>query len=186
MNMLAESGRKACTRCGEVKPLEGYHRDNRRRDGRTSECSACRRSRDAIIYAENPDVARARAAAYRAANPAQNANRMRAYYAANLETERARGRAWHAENPHSAWEAYYRRRAQKYGFDPVVEHFTRDDLIARYGDACAHCGGPFEQLDHYPVPVSQGGAHTLENARPSCADCNRKSWQVAGDAQQAV
>lgn len=32
---------KRCTQCGEVKPLEQYARNVRKRDGRRSECKAC-------------------------------------------------------------------------------------------------------------------------------------------------
>lgn len=32
---------KPCVRCGDTKPLEDFHRDNRRRDGRGSYCKSC-------------------------------------------------------------------------------------------------------------------------------------------------
>ena len=51
-------------------------------------------------------------------------------------------------------------------------------LVARYGDACFHCGGDFEELDHFPIPVSQGGPHALDNCRPSCTPCNQRSWKA--------
>lgn len=76
-------------------------------------------------------------------------------------------------NAHIYWEDRYRRRAQKFGFEPVIESFTRAELVERWGDACVHCGGPFDELDHALVPVARGGSHTLENCRPSCARCNR-------------
>ncbi|WP_446666800.1 HNH endonuclease [Flexivirga sp. B27] len=80
--------------------------------------------------------------------------------------------------PHEAWEHSYRARAHRYGFEPIVESFTRDELIEAYGAHCWHCtAGAFEELDHYPVPVSRGGAHRLDNVRPSCLKCNRASWR---------
>ena len=79
-------------------------------------------------------------------------------------------------NPNKWWESYYRERSLKAGFLPVVVSFTREDLIERHGSVCVHCGGPFEELDHYPVPVSQGGSHDLDNCVPSCATCNRQTW----------
>ena len=79
---------------------------------------------------------------------------------------------YRAAKPQSNWESEYRRRCREYGFVPVVNSFTRTELIDRWGNACVHCGGPFEQLDHYPVPVVHGGAHTLENCKPVCAPCN--------------
>ncbi|WP_193043168.1 HNH endonuclease [Mycolicibacterium baixiangningiae] len=95
------------------------------------------------------------------------------------ETRAKYHRAYPAANPHIGWESMYRQRARQSGFEPVIETFTRADVIARYGDACAHCGGPFDELDHYPVPVRHRGPHTLENVRPSCTPCSRRSWREA-------
>lgn len=32
---------KTCTKCGEVKPLDGFHRDSKKQDGRFSHCKEC-------------------------------------------------------------------------------------------------------------------------------------------------
>jgi hypothetical protein len=73
----------------------------------------------------------------------------------------------------------YIRRCRKYGHRPVVEHFTAQQLVERYGDACYHCAvGAFECLDHL-VCVRVGGPHTLDNTVPCCRECNqRKRWAV--------
>lgn len=89
-------------------------------------------------------------------------------------------RTYQAENMHLWWESDYATRAKRAGFEPVVESFTKDELIARWGDSCFHCGGPFEELDHWPVPISRGGHHSLESTRPSCQQCNAKSWRPNG------
>lgn len=158
---------KACTKCGAVKPLDGFHRDKRSRDGHISQCKEC---------------ALERARQWRESSPEGTAYQAN-YYRLNSERLKAQSRAWRAanpgrqrerrgEHPESQWEWFYRDRARRYGFVPVVESFTRAELIARYGDVCAHCGGPFEHLDHFPVPVALGGAHSLNNCRPSCKACN--------------
>ena len=74
-------------------------------------------------------------------------------------------------------QRYYQRSCQLYGLEPVVEQFSRKDVVQRYSDRCAHCtAGDFECLDHF-VPVAAGGPHTLDNARPSCRSCNSfKYW----------
>lgn len=115
---------------------------------------------------------KARAAAYRAENEDRIRESRRRYYAENREQTIERTRKYYSENPHVYWESWYRRRAKRYGTEPVVEPFTREELVERYGDKCAHCGGPFEELDHFPVAIVHGGAHTLENCKPSCAACN--------------
>lgn len=32
---------KKCSKCGEIKPLEEYHKDKRATDGRRSACAKC-------------------------------------------------------------------------------------------------------------------------------------------------
>ena len=167
MNMLAESGRKACTKCGEDKALSAYPIDNSKRGGRHTICKSCRSARNVEYYAERREYH----AEYHAAHSARISERKAQYRVAK---------------PHVTWEAAYRRRALAKDVEPKVESFTKDQLIARWGDACAHCGGGWTEVDHYPIPIAQGGAHSLDNCRPSCSPCNRKSWKVAGDAQQAV
>lgn len=39
------------------------------------------------------------------------------------------------------------------------------------GKACEYCGGPCETTDHV-VPLSRGGANTLDNLVPACLWCN--------------
>lgn len=179
---------KVCTRCGETKPLDDFAPEKRVKDGKSARCRECIRE----VWNENRDKNSAAQKAYRDRNPEKMRDKARAYYAANKhkqkETRKAyrdQRREWmkdylvayYAENTHKKWEGKYRNRARKYGLEPVVESFTKDELIARYGDACFHCGGPFEQLDHWPLAVVRGGPHVLENCRPSCAECNRISWR---------
>lgn len=33
---------KTCTKCGETKPLDGFHRDSSRKDGRDNRCRPCK------------------------------------------------------------------------------------------------------------------------------------------------
>lgn len=83
-------------------------------------------------------------------------------------------------HPEPHWEATYRNRVTGYGFIPKVEPFTLEDLASTYGLRCFHCEeGSFDQLDHYPTPVCEGGAHSLANVRPSCQSCNSKGGSVA-------
>lgn len=83
-------------------------------------------------------------------------------------------------HPEPHWEATYRNRVAGYGFIPDVEPFTLEDLVCMYGGSCFHCeAGSFEQLDHYPTPVCEGGSHSLANVRPSCLPCNLKGGGAA-------
>ena len=151
---------KTCTKCGEEKPLDQFYRHKRRPDGRDSKCATCTRAATAAWVAQN----RERSLAY-----------LREYHAEHRKEASAQKRRRRIEAPHVHWAGEYAKRSRAYGFTPVIERFTRDDLFARYGDACVHCGGPFEELDHYPIPVSRGGVHSLDNCVPSCRTCNRRA-----------
>jgi len=157
---------KTCPGCARVLDLDQFHRDRTRKDGRRAHCRECQAARKAAYRAAHAEKVRARNAAYRAANP---------------EKVRARLAAWKAENPDKVraghWVSLYRSRARRYGIPVRVETFTVADVVATHGDRCHQCGGPFDELDHYPIPVRDGGAHTLANVRPSCTPCNRGRTQ---------
>lgn len=133
---------------------------------------------------ENLDVIRERDRAWRAANIDKKREMDRAYYRVNADQIKARMR-----ERGSHWAGGYRTRCRALGLDPVVEDFTKPDVIERYGDSCFYCDtGAFEQLDHY-VPVKDGGPHTLDNVRPSCANCNLAKSDLDPDewlAEQAA
>lgn len=152
------------------------------------------KERKAARYVRDREQILASQAAWRAANPERVKEIKAKDYAANRDrylAQHARYRRENAEQinarrravPHPQWESRYRRRMREFGYEPVVETFTRDELIDRHGDACVHCGGPFEHLDHYPVPVALGGAHSLDNCVPSCEACNVRASRSIGDAR---
>lgn len=62
-----------------------------------------------------------------------------------------------------------RRRAAKSKGN--FDYFSIEDIINVYGNKCFYCDGDFEHVDHF-IPLSKGGDHSLENVRPSCAQCN--------------
>lgn len=138
---------KTCTICGETKPLDDFSRNKQAADGRQSQCKTCMSEYAAKYHARNREAIRARRAKHRTANP------------------------------HRVWAGNARQRARQQGHDITVEPFTHEDLTKMYGNACWHCGGEFEELDHYPIPISRGGHHVIENCKPSCKPCNRKSWK---------
>ena len=187
---------KTCTGCRETKELNAYHRNKSRSDGRSHRCKSCVKAYQAewrerpevqahkaewtTEYESRPEVKEHRAK-YRA-RPEVKARQ--AEYEARAETKARRaeyGAEHKANHPHIGWESYYRQRARAYGFDyliPSLQSFTREDLIWLHGDRCYHCGGDWDQLDHWPLAISQGGMHALFNAVPSCANCNQRSWRT--------
>lgn len=185
---------KTCTKCGETKPLDEFAIRRQSADGRSPKCRDCKSQYDAAYRAANKQrisdrnaeyrrLNRERIASYLDANKEQIATRHHLWREANREQVAARMAEWRAanrahlrqyaiDNAHFGWAARYRRRCAHAGLEPVVEHFTRADVVTRYGDSCTYCEtGEFEHLDHF-IPIKDGGPHTLDNVRPSCAACN--------------
>ena len=153
---------KRCTKCGEVKSLEEFHRRSDAQDGRHARCRDCASAYNRELYLSNLPPEQRRIAERPPLTPEERRERRRAYDA-----------RYRAEHPEVGWRSLYRQRAKHYGHEPVVEAFTRDDVIARWGDGCWHCpDGGFEELDHFPVSVADGGSHTLDNVRPACRRSN--------------
>lgn len=167
---------KTCTKCGETKALDEFHRDKRASDGLKAHCKACGCAYARNWNAANKDrKAEARRAWYEA-NRADVIAYQANYYAQNRDADIARRRRYavaHLADEHMRKAAHrYRKRARSLGLAVTVEPFTHSDLIATYGDSCFYCEtGAFEHLDHF-IPVKLGGPHTLANVRPSCAACN--------------
>lgn len=186
---------KACSKCGETKPLEEFPRQQKGLYGRASRCKECRNAYRATQRREIPQTVLAKERTYRAAN----AERIRSYGAGwkreerarNPEVVRARQNAWRARTADArrawwnAWreanperwreitrQAQHRRRARKR--NSLALHFSNEQLLAKmayWGNRCYACGAPWSQADHVK-PISRGGGHLLANLRPMCRSCN--------------
>ena len=165
---------KRCTKCGEVKSLEEFTRQKKASGGRRARCRACMREDGRQYREQNRESERARVRRWREENPQpRRPKRPPLTPEERRERRRAYDARYRAEHPEVGWRSAYRHRAKHYGHEPVVEAFTRDDVIARWGDGCWHCpDGEFEELDHFPVSVADGGSHTLDNVRPACRRSN--------------
>jgi len=122
----------------------------------------------------------------------------RRYYQEHAESRRAYSRtrvdyraAWYRRHRrdqaiyHAQWEIlnrdrFYekeaRRRAHKAG-SPIIDLLDRLALYNRDNWTCYLCGIRCTRrnitLDHI-IPLSRGGAHTVENQRVACRSCNSK------------
>ena len=152
---------KRCTGCSRVLPLEEFHRSSGTKDGLQYRCKSCQR-------------------AWREENRERERETRRRYHQENRDQLLAQRRKHRAENPHGDWESDYRKRSRAAGCIPVVRSFTREELVAHWGNGerCIYCDGPFEQIDHL-TPVSLGGVHAVETVVPCCADCNQAGGRHA-------
>lgn len=92
---------KACTRCGEVKPLTDYYRKSTAKDGLTSSCKACEVARSSEwnrLNLERCNVA------------------VRAYRDRNIENIRAWDRAQSNSSMQTLGERYIKSLLQQSGF----------------------------------------------------------------------
>lgn len=185
---------KVCTTCALDKPLDQFSsvKPGLGKHGRAAKCKACKRAyaadrlSDPVHRERKRKQERDRRAndpEYRAKRNVQSLEINTKRYAED-EEYRAKALAFakqhQVENPHIAWKKTAIYRLKQFGFTPVAEDFTRDDVVRVYGDACFYCGGEFVELDHF-VPLIAGGPHTLANARPCCVGCNRSKRAQDGD-----
>jgi 5-methylcytosine-specific restriction endonuclease McrA len=171
---------KACSKCGEIKPLTDFYAHKECRNGRRPECKLCFNTAKAMRRLANLERARQydreRYANDPARKAAQKVNAI-AHAAANRDHRRAVQRAYYYANKdkHSEWAA--KRRAIKRG----VEHqpYTRREIYDRDDGHCRICGValPYEpngfSLDHI-VPLVLGGPDTPANLQLTCQPCNRR------------
>ncbi|MCF3938383.1 HNH endonuclease signature motif containing protein [Gordonia tangerina] len=148
---------KTCTGCGEAKPTTEYHRDATGRDGLRARCKSCTSAR----FAEKRDYHREHARAWRKANP---------------DRAREQRQRRNEEAPHLRWEKHYRESARNHGLTPVIETFTKQELVEHLGgEFCAVCGSTENLTLDHKHPIAAGGAHRLENCQFLCsADNTRK------------
>ena len=129
---------KTCTKCGETKPLDGFHRNKREADGRISHCKECKleyarryreENRDKVReskrrYREgNRDKERERARRYREENRDKVREYKRRYYEENRDKERERQRIHYEGNRDKVMER--NRRYQEENRDKVRESKRR-------------------------------------------------------------
>ena len=158
---------KACTRCGEVKPLEDFNRESKNRDGRRASCRAC----DCERMRRYDEAIRERRRRYLAKNAEAIAERSRRYREANAEAERARLRRYRESEAgrlaNRAAEA--RRRARK--ASAFIADLPWQAIAAKTGGRCMYCPRPATTVDHLR-PLARGGQHEPANLVPACASCN--------------
>ena len=89
---------KTCTKCGETKPLDDFHRDKRRPDGRRSDCKECGREYKRRYLEGNRDELREYHRRYREENRDKVRERKHRYYEENRDKVRECQRRYYEEN----------------------------------------------------------------------------------------
>lgn len=76
---------KKCSRCGEIKELEEFHKSKSRRDGYNNICKECNRKKASDWYKENTERGRKRSRDHREANLGECKEYGKEYYQKNKE-----------------------------------------------------------------------------------------------------
>ncbi len=162
--------RKVCLSCGEEKDLSDFPSAKMNRDGKASYCKACYAERTREWYQHNAEHHRQRSREYRAANPDSD----REYRQQNKEHISARERAHAKANPganRAKARAYYARKKGGEGTHTAAEW---EAVCAYYNYRCLCCGQQKPLTADHVVPLSKGGANTIDNIQPLCKPCNSR------------
>lgn len=148
---------KQCTTCHETKPADEFYRNKYLNDGLTYACKQCTKD-------------------YRAANRQPTDSLYNSlHYQANKAARNAYTFAYKKANPERVAEYARRRRARKKGALVSASVDGVLNVMESYKRVCVYCNGGADTIDHI-VPLSSGGAHSVDNLVAACLSCNsRKS-----------
>jgi 5-methylcytosine-specific restriction endonuclease McrA len=153
------STHKTCTACLVHMPKTEFFTDPRRIDGLYSHCRECFKGHCRAAY-----------------DPVKTARHGLLYRNAPGQKEAAadRQRRWYAANPEKAREQTRRYQARK--MSATIGDVDYSAILIRDGMTCHICSVDILTMsdlhfDHVH-PLSKGGAHSMENIKPSHAFCN--------------
>jgi 5-methylcytosine-specific restriction endonuclease McrA len=193
---------KACTKCGQIKPLENYSRHNgvkSSQSGYRAQCKACQISANQIYRQENKQKVNAAKRLYNSQNKESKAKSDEKYRLANLDKIAKKNRQWRADNyDHTRQKARKWRienKERKKATDKAWQQRNRVNVrnISLRRRARLTSNGIFrvsekeilqllsracfycgKMADHidHIIPVSRGGRHSIGNLTGACAPCN--------------
>ena len=181
---------KTCRGCGDEKPLNEFHRQNAKKDGRQSQCRACR-SNTQKVYRQKPEVA-TRIKAYNAeynqrpgVKEKQRKYRQRPEHKEKQRTyaqqpEIITRRREYQKTPRGKEVAQInqtRRLARKRELPNTLTSEQWEDCLVYWEHKCANCATTeMIETDHW-IPISYKGVDNpgtvAGNIIPLCVNCNR-------------
>lgn len=183
---------KACTKCGEVKPLTEYGPDKRRLDGRKSHCRDCCRRAQNAYRADNTEHVKAIEQRAMTRFAQRRPERLRAiklrHYRANQERYSEASRQYRRLHPDKKRAETQRYRARKASADGSHTAADIKAQLAAQGNRCWWCSerisGNGYHVDHR-IPLYRDGSNGPENIVIACPTCNlsknaRMPWEFNG------
>ncbi len=158
MGELTET--KSCSVCGEVKALSEFGKKGKPHPEGSlrARCKTC----EGLYWKE-----------YYSKHKRKLNLKTMLWQAKNFEKEKAR----HSKRNRgdSRNKDLERERKRKRRALQSVNHFTQSqwrDLQAKYDYLCLKCGQRKPLHADHVIPLSKGGADTIDNIQPLCAECN--------------
>lgn len=180
---------KVCTKCKEEKPLEAFSKDSQKKDGLRSSCKACKKTYDKKYVSENKESKYAKAAIYNAAHREEKAAYDKTRRDEYGDVIRSKKREYYhngGKEVGDTWIKNNRERTRSYAskaaakrrtllVDSELSHKKVEQWLKLQEPVCAYCKTcckEYYEIDHI-LPLSRGGAHSLDNLAISCRSCNR-------------
>jgi 5-methylcytosine-specific restriction endonuclease McrA len=173
---------KRCPSCQETKPLAEFNKDKSNASGYKSRCRACTIRDKRAAYQADPERFRASA---RRSYHSQKADPVR--HAAHLARRRDYCRRWREKNRSHVratiynWQTRNRERLKVIADRRLARKaenggsFTAQEwaaLCQQYDYRCLACGRKRKLSADHIVPLSKGGASSIDNIQPLCGPCN--------------
>jgi 5-methylcytosine-specific restriction endonuclease McrA len=177
---------RTCLVCGASEPSVEFYATNQTR------CKVCVADKSAERIRTDRDGYVRYCKAYRESNRSREAQKSRDWRKQNPERskaikdkyrlahprESALSKAkWKASNRPKVAEYQRRRRALKIGAEAQNASWFYEFVASRRKIRCYWCRQPVAKkrrhVDHI-IPLSRGGAHSIENLCCACSDCNLK------------
>ena len=183
---------KACTKCGQIKPLKDFHKLKEKHKAQCAEClkklwrenkdrftaysrASYQRNKDKkriyqkTYYQENPEKVKATKQKYVKANRQKRLDSLQKHRVKNAEQINAKKREFYAANS-AKWLSYAHKRRELKQTNYLV---TLKDLKKLRSEACVYCNSKENiEIDHV-VPLARGGVHGIGNLAAACKKCNR-------------
>lgn len=206
VNVDESTQRKACTKCGQIKPLSEFHRRSRALDGRTQKCAECRRTENREHMASrykhpDPEARRAYQAEYRERHAAETGAYKRRWRQDNAEDIAAKNKAWREANRarvRVVKAAYYDRAPEvakervrawcAANPERVLELRNRRrarvlgntvgtvDIEVLWTGICGICEGPLDRTLRRPDLMSKSLDHIIPLARGGTHSQDNLQW----------
>jgi 5-methylcytosine-specific restriction endonuclease McrA len=180
---------RQCSKCKNEYPAtpEFYRVSARRRQGLSSECVFCLRTRAIDYNKRKPEKRQLGVINYKRNHSERIKELKHASYLRHRDAVIAAARLYRKRNPGCLRHDPYKSRAKwarlralrKSRVQASSAHYTRDDVVrqlAQQNNACYYCGVDLQatvfEVDHY-IPLSKGGSNGPDNIVIACRFCNR-------------